>query len=145
MAPDSFQSIATKDLQYSNMLMVGVPPSSQVSEKPVIALRARINDALWRIYPQDSNLIFRITSGEKRIIYIEGSTSEGLAIGITSGMEETAQLELNSTDKGFLPPRMTTAQKNAISSPATGLMVYDTTLNKLCVYTGSAWETITSS
>jgi hypothetical protein len=39
---------------------------------------------------------------------------------------------------------MTTAQKNAIVTPATGLMVYDTTLNKLCVYTGATWETVTS-
>jgi hypothetical protein len=38
---------------------------------------------------------------------------------------------------------MTTVQKNAIASPATGLILYDTTLNKLCVYT-TAWETITS-
>jgi hypothetical protein len=56
----------------------------------------------------------------------------------------SAQLELDSTTKGFLPPRMTTTQKNAIASPATGLVVYDTTLNKLCLRTASAWETITS-
>jgi hypothetical protein len=55
----------------------------------------------------------------------------------------SALLHLTSTTKGFLPPRMTTTQKNAISSPAAGLVVYDTTLNKLCVYT-TAWETITS-
>jgi hypothetical protein len=52
-------------------------------------------------------------------------------------------LTLASTTKGFLPPRMTTTQKNAIATPAAGLVVYDTTLNKLCVYT-TAWETITS-
>ena len=56
----------------------------------------------------------------------------------------SAQLHITSTTKGFLPPRMTTTQKNAISSPAAGLIVYDTTLNKLCVRTASAWETITS-
>ena len=56
----------------------------------------------------------------------------------------SAMLEVQSTTKGFLPPRMTTTQKNAISSPAAGLMVYDTTLNKLCVRTASTWETITS-
>ena len=53
-------------------------------------------------------------------------------------------LEISSTTQGFLPPRMTTTQKTAISSPATGLIVFDTTLAKLCVYTGSAWETVTS-
>jgi hypothetical protein len=55
----------------------------------------------------------------------------------------SSRLTINSTTQGFLPPRMTTTQKNAISSPAAGLVVYDTTLNKLCVYT-TAWETITS-
>jgi hypothetical protein len=48
-------------------------------------------------------------------------------------------LTLNSTLRGFLPPRMTTTQKNAISSPATGLMVYDTTLNLISVYNGTMW------
>jgi hypothetical protein len=48
-------------------------------------------------------------------------------------------LTLASTTKGFLPPRMTTTQKNAIASPATGLMVYDTTLNLISVYNGTMW------
>jgi hypothetical protein len=56
----------------------------------------------------------------------------------------SAQLQVDSTIRGFLPPRMTTAQKNLIGTPATGLVVYDTTLNKLAVYTGATWETITS-
>jgi hypothetical protein len=54
-------------------------------------------------------------------------------------------VEMESTTQGFLPPRMTTTQKNAISTPATGLVVYDSTLNKLCVYTGASWETVTSA
>jgi hypothetical protein len=61
----------------------------------------------------------------------------------TSTNNASAIVNISSTTKGFLPPRMTTTQKNAISSPAAGLVVYDTTLNKLCVYT-TAWETVTS-
>jgi hypothetical protein len=38
-----------------------------------------------------------------------------------------------------LPPVMTTTQKNAIASPATGLVVMDITTLKLCVYNGSSW------
>jgi hypothetical protein len=38
---------------------------------------------------------------------------------------------------------VTTAQKNALSA-VSGRIVFDTTLGKLCVYTGSAWQTITS-
>lgn len=40
-------------------------------------------------------------------------------------------------------PNYTTAQKNALTAQA-GWLVFDTTLGKLCVYTGSAWQTITS-
>lgn len=57
--------------------------------------------------------------------------------------ETCAQFEVVSTTGGILFPRMTTTQKNAIASPASGLVVYDTTLAKLCVYT-TTWETITS-
>jgi hypothetical protein len=46
-------------------------------------------------------------------------------------------LTLNSIDKGFLIPRMTTSQKNAIPTPATGLMVYDTDLNQIQVFNGT--------
>jgi hypothetical protein len=51
----------------------------------------------------------------------------------------SSQLTIASTTKGFLPPRMTTTQKNAIATPAAGLMVYDTTLNLISVYNGTIW------
>jgi hypothetical protein len=51
----------------------------------------------------------------------------------------SAFLEIESTTKGFLIPRLTTTQKNAISTPASGLQVYDNTLNQLSYYNGSAW------
>jgi hypothetical protein len=72
-------------------------------------------------------------------------TINGLGnVGIgTSSPSASAILDAQSTTKGVRMPNMTTAQKNAIASPAAGLMVYDTTLAKLCVYT-TAWETITS-
>jgi hypothetical protein len=65
------------------------------------------------------------------------------AAGVTASLNASAVLQADSTTRGFLPPRMTTTQKNAIGTPAAGLVVYDTTLAKLCVYT-TAWETITS-
>jgi hypothetical protein len=66
-----------------------------------------------------------------------------LLIGTTTDVASSI-LTVDSTTKGFLPPRMTTTQKNAIASPATGLVVYDNTLNKLSVFTGATWETVTS-
>jgi hypothetical protein len=58
--------------------------------------------------------------------------------------DASAAFQIDGTNRGFLPPRLTTTEKNAISSPAAGLIVYDTTLNKLCVRGASSWETITS-
>jgi hypothetical protein len=77
------------------------------------------------------------------IYYVRDRDTTNITFG-ASTYYASAQLAIDSTTKGFLPPRMTTAQKNAIASPAAGLVVYDTTLNKLCVRTASAWETITS-
>ena len=56
--------------------------------------------------------------------------------------DPSAQLDLNSTTKGLLPPRMTAAQRDAINSPAKGLMVYNTTDKNLNVYTCSQWDTV---
>jgi hypothetical protein len=54
-------------------------------------------------------------------------------------VETSARLQVDSTTQGFLPPRMTTTQKNAITSPAAGLQVYDTTLNQMSYYNGTSW------
>ena len=53
-------------------------------------------------------------------------------------------LELRSTTLGFLPPRMTTTQRDAITSPATGLLIYNTTTNLLNYYTGSSWTVVSN-
>ena len=79
-----------------------------------------------------------------------GSLSERMRIGSDGGVgigataNASALLDVQSTTKGFRLPNMTTAQKNAIATPAAGLMVFDTTLAKACVYSGAAWQTITS-
>ena len=52
----------------------------------------------------------------------------------------SAMVQIDSTSQGFLPPRGTNAQMLAIASPATGLMFYDTTNNKLNCYDGTTWQ-----
>ena len=48
------------------------------------------------------------------------------------------------TFDGIMATRnVTTTEKNALT-PAAGWVVFDTTLGKLCVYSGSAWQTVTS-
>lgn len=82
---------------------------------------------------------FNIAGSEKARIDSSGNVGIG-----TSSPSASAILDAQSTTKGVRMPNMTTTQKNAISSPAAGLMVFDTTLAKLCVYSGSAWQTVTS-
>jgi hypothetical protein len=89
-----------------------------------------------------------IPSGTGRYnLYMDGTANNYLAgalsIGVTTA-NASALLQVDSTTQGVLFPRMTTTQKNAISSPATGLVVFDTTLGKLCVFS-TTWQTITSS
>jgi hypothetical protein len=74
------------------------------------------------------------------VIYDDGSN---LGIGTSSPAAGTI-LDIQSTTKGVRFPNMTTTQKNAMTGAA-GAVVFDTTLGKLCVYTGSAWQTITSA
>lgn len=57
----------------------------------------------------------------------------------------SAQLTVTSTNRGFLPPRMTTTQISAISAPAAGLVVYNTTLNLLCFFNGATWQRVPST
>ena len=56
----------------------------------------------------------------------------------------SARFQIDSTTKGFLPPRMTTAQRDSISSPTAGLLIYNTSTSKLNLYT-TIWEQITSA
>ena len=84
--------------------------------------------------------LYNATDGVTSLV---ADSSGNLGIGTTANA--SAILDAQSTTKGVRMPNMTTTQKNAIASPAAGLMVFDTTLAKLCVYTGAAWQTITST
>lgn len=54
--------------------------------------------------------------------------------------EASSLFEVKSTVKGALLPRMTTAQRDAIATPATGLEIYNTTTNRKEVYNGTFWQ-----
>jgi RimJ/RimL family protein N-acetyltransferase/microcystin-dependent protein len=71
---------------------------------------------------------------------VNSGTASG--VKITDSGTGTAALEVISTTKGFLPPRMTYAQRNSISSPVEGLEIYNTDSKCKQVYTGSSWANI---
>jgi uncharacterized protein YaiE (UPF0345 family) len=93
------------------------------------------------INPAINHVYFTANVNQKALLIDETSRSV-FSSGFTATIA-SAQVAIVSTVRGFLPPVMTTTQKNAIATPAAGLVVFDSTLNKLCVYT-TAWETVTS-
>ena len=72
-----------------------------------------------------------------------GFTNGEVGIG-TATPDNSSQLEVSATDKGLLIPRVTTAQMNAISTPATNLLVFNTDLEALYRYDGSAWVALSA-
>jgi hypothetical protein len=67
--------------------------------------------------------------------------AQRVAIGAGSPTPHPSSvLDLQATDKGFLIPRI--ANPSSINSPATGLMVYNTTTNKFNYYNGTAWTEV---
>ena len=81
-----------------------------------------------------------LTGNQVEALRIDASGS----VGINCTASTSAILDAQSTTKGVRFPNMTTIQKNAVVTPAAGLVVFDTTLAKLCVYSGAAWQIITS-
>jgi uncharacterized protein (TIGR02145 family) len=77
-------------------------------------------------------------------LFVKASTFAQTGIGTTTP-DPSAQLEVSSTSKGFLPPRMTTEQRDNISNPATGLIIYNTTTNILEYKIASGWVSLISN
>jgi hypothetical protein len=80
-------------------------------------------------------------------IYIDGTASNYMAGVLTIGTTSpsaSAKVQIDSTSQGFLPPRMTLAQRTAIATPVTGLIVYQTDGTEgLWVKTSTTWREIT--
>ena len=77
-------------------------------------------------------------------IFLSQYTFAQVGIGTTS-VHQSAVLELKSEEKGFLLPRMTFYEMEAISNPATGLTVFNLTEQYVNYYNGTCWQSINSS
>ncbi|HMW96030.1 MAG TPA: tail fiber domain-containing protein [Flavobacteriales bacterium] len=82
-------------------------------------------------------------TGLTALFALTANAQTGVAIGTGSPTAHaSAMLDVQSTNKGMLVPRMTSAQRTAIASPAAGLLVFDTTLGQFHYYTGGSWQAI---
>ena len=114
------------------------------------------------LFAQSSGLI-AVHGEDSTNVAVYGETTSGIAVlgeastgtagtfrgntyvetsGVGGSINASAVFEANSTTKGALLPRMTTTERNAISSPATGLEIYNTTTNRKEVYNGTFWQGI---
>jgi hypothetical protein len=80
--------------------------------------------------------------GTNQYDIIIGNGGSRTQFGTDSTSIASAQVAINTTTRGFLPPRMTNAQMVAITTPAEGLVVYDLTNKKLCCYDGATWQNL---
>ena len=81
-----------------------------------------------------------IDGGHRLQVTGTASFSTQVIIGSNTAINTSAALQIDSTTRGFLPPRVTTTEKNAIGTPAAGLIVYDTTDNRHYGYNGTTWN-----
>jgi len=65
----------------------------------------------------------------------------GIALGVSTGVENYAILSANTTTKGFLFPRLSTIERNLLTY-ASGLVVYDKDLSDLYVAIGTTWQAV---
>lgn len=84
---------------------------------------------------------FRYLTGTTQIAM---SIQSDMRIGVgTQTPHSSAQFEVAGTTRGFLPPRVTTAQRDAIGAPAEGLMIYNVTDHEPQFWDGAGWVGMT--
>lgn len=122
-----------------------IPFSQIVDQRPETlpvaiggASRAPLNDYLITNYHYMRLLFFFML-----VLTMANLSAQNIAINGTGALPDgSAMLDITSTSKGMLIPRMTTAQRTAIVSPATGLLVYDTSLQTFYYFDGTAWRSL---
>lgn len=95
--------------------------------------------------PRTLDLIFSlsISTALVALTALVANAQTGVAIGAGNPTAHaSAVLDVQSTSQGFLVPRMTTAQRTAISSPAPGLMVFDITTNSPWYFANGIWQQV---
>ena len=113
------------------------------------------DDADKKFFITDSgNVGIRTDDNFGNELYVSGDVVLREALGVGTTLP-TSVVDFSNAGQGLtgakqnrmfmVPPKVTNAQRGNLTGLVSGAMIYNTNLNKLQVYNGSAWETITSS
>ncbi len=121
-----------------------VDVSKRISTSPDVFQSQKLEFTQFQAFIQANASNILNTNG----LTLTGNYSHNLnanALTFTNGnINLDGKFEISATDEGILLPRLTTAQKDSISTPDLNLVVFDTTLNSLQRWNGSAWVSMAS-
>ena len=119
-----------------------VDVSKRISTSPDVFESQKLEFTQFQAFIQANASNILNTNG----LTLTGNYSHNLnanALTFTNGnINLDGKFAISATDEGILLPRLTTAQKDAISTPDLNLVVFDTTLNSLQRWNGSAWVSL---
>ena len=122
-------SVTYTDYGVRFIRLAGTNALSEFQHRGTEGLRFKVVDAGYVSFVTDDVERMRITA------------TGNVGIG-TTNPNANAILDVTSTTKAFMPPRMTEAQRDAIASPAAGMVIYNTTTNVLNFHNGTAWGAV---
>jgi hypothetical protein len=148
---DSVTSSAEGHITAVNIKTVTVPSTVATASQTGL-----LSNTDWTTFNNKQNALTNPVTGTGTTNYLPkftGSTTisdsllfdSGAGIGLgTASINASALFQMDSTTRGFLPPRMTQAQRLAIGSPAQGLIVYQSdSVIGLYIYSNSVWRSLT--
>lgn len=102
------------------------------------AIITAVSTEEWTTIAHGTKLQFKTVDNSSTVVDTKMTIDENGHVGIGTDTPDTsALLDLSSTTLGLLFPRLTTTQRDAIGSPAVGLIIYNTTTDVLNVFDGS--------
>jgi hypothetical protein len=100
-------------------------------------------------YQPAANNLLVFVNGSKQVVVTNYAETSATVVTFVDGLNVGDIVNFcTATPINTLPfvaPNATTVQKNAITGAAVGQVLFDTTLQKLCVYTATGWQTVTSA
>jgi len=132
-----FVRLAAPTIAFAGASTVTTAVTFEISGAPIAGTNATITNSY----------AFRVVAGAVLFggtLAVTGASTFTGAVGVGAAAPASAALAVTSTTQGVLFPRMTETQRDAISAPAAGLVIYNTTTGKLNVRGAAAWEAITS-